>query len=102
MAATNGFFGNLQGPFAADEELFTKIQSECKDNIAEKYNLVVIDNSDLTTGRMPKLHADINNPHFCKNGNAFITNRYIQELTKYFAQDPMCCEYHYIIQTNII
>ena len=29
MAATNGFFGNIQGPFAADEELFTKIQSEC-------------------------------------------------------------------------
>ena len=33
MAATNGFFGNIQGPFAADEELFTKIQSECKDTI---------------------------------------------------------------------
>ena len=29
MAATNGFFGNLQGPFAADEELFTKIQEDC-------------------------------------------------------------------------
>ena len=33
MAATNGFFGNIQGPFAADEELFTKIQSECKDTV---------------------------------------------------------------------
>lgn len=30
MAAINGFFGNIQGPFAADEELFTKIQSEVK------------------------------------------------------------------------
>ena len=33
MAATNGFFGNIQGPFAADEELFTKIQLDCKDTI---------------------------------------------------------------------
>lgn len=33
MAATNGFFGNIQGPFAADEELFTKIQADCKDTI---------------------------------------------------------------------
>lgn len=33
MSATNGFFGMIQGPFSADEELFTKIQSECKDQI---------------------------------------------------------------------
>ena len=29
MAVTNGFFGNIQGPFAADEESFTKIQEDC-------------------------------------------------------------------------
>ena len=33
MAATNGFFGNIQGPFAAGEELFTKIQADCRDSI---------------------------------------------------------------------
>lgn len=33
MAATNGFFGSLQGPFTANEELFIKIQTDCKDTI---------------------------------------------------------------------
>ena len=28
MAAVNGFFGNLQGPFLANQELFTKIEEE--------------------------------------------------------------------------
>lgn len=49
MAATNGFFGNIQGPFAADEELFTKIQSECKDTIEyiSKLGITYIGNFDL-------------------------------------------------------
>lgn len=29
MAATNGFFGHIEGPFAANEEIFTKIQEDC-------------------------------------------------------------------------
>lgn len=33
MAETNGFFGNLQGPFLANEELFTKIQEQCSSQI---------------------------------------------------------------------
>lgn len=33
MAATNGFFGTLQGPFAANEELLILIQADCKDTI---------------------------------------------------------------------
>ena len=49
MAATNGFFGNIQGPFAADEELFTKIQSECKDTIEyiSKLGIHYVGNFDL-------------------------------------------------------
>ena len=33
MAATNGFFGQTQGPFAQNEEIFTKIQSQCLNQI---------------------------------------------------------------------
>ena len=33
MAAINGFFGNLQGPFLANQELFTKIEEECVNQI---------------------------------------------------------------------
>jgi hypothetical protein len=29
MAATNGFFGHIEGPFAANKEIFTKIQQDC-------------------------------------------------------------------------
>ena len=49
MAATNGFFGNIQGPFAAGEELFTKIQSECKDTIEyiSKLGIHYVGNFDL-------------------------------------------------------
>ena len=49
MAATNGFFGNLQGPFAANEELFTKIQSECKGTIEyiSKLGITYVGNFDL-------------------------------------------------------
>ena len=72
------------------------------DQMALKYNALVIDNSDLTTNNYPKLHADIGNPHFCKNGNAFIANRYIEEISKYFAEDPIRCEFGYTVQTNII
>ena len=49
MAATNGFFGNIQGPFAANEEIFTKIQEECKDSIdyISKLGIHYIGNFDL-------------------------------------------------------
>ena len=49
MAATNGFFGNLQGPFAANEELFTKIQMDCKDTIKyiSKLGINCVGNYDL-------------------------------------------------------
>ena len=49
MAATNGFFGNIQGPFAADEEIITKIQSECKDTIEyiSKLGIHYVGNFDL-------------------------------------------------------
>ena len=49
MAAINGFFGNIQGPFAANEELFTKIQEECKDkiNYISKLGVHYVGNFDL-------------------------------------------------------
>ena len=34
MEANNGFFGNIQGPFAANEELFDKIQENCINTIS--------------------------------------------------------------------
>ena len=68
MAATNGFFGNIQGPFAADEELFTKIQSECKDTIEyiSKLGITYVGNFDLDLSgvRWNQLFVRINNIEF--------------------------------------
>ena len=33
MAATNGFFGQLQGPFTANIDLFPQIQEECSNSV---------------------------------------------------------------------
>lgn len=52
MAATNGFFGQLQGPFSANEELFNKIKADCKysneDSIyVTKLGIHIVNNYDL-------------------------------------------------------
>lgn len=70
------------------------------DHIAEKYNLPVIDNSDLGAGAHPELHGGINNPHFGKAGNAFVANRYVARTSEWFAENPLRCEYHYTPRTN--
>ena len=68
MAATNGFFGNIQGPFAANEELFTKIQSECKDTIEyiSKLGITYVGNIDLdlTGKRQKQIFVRINGIEF--------------------------------------
>ena len=68
MAATNGFFGNIQGPFAADEELFTKIQSECKDTIEyiSKLGIHYVGNFDLdlSGARQKQIFVRINGIEF--------------------------------------
>ncbi len=49
MTATNGFFGNLQGPFTANEQLLIKIQADCKNTIKyiSKLGIHYVGNSDL-------------------------------------------------------
>ena len=49
MTATNGFFGNLQGPFLANEELFPKIQEQCLNliNYISKLGIHYVGDFDL-------------------------------------------------------
>ena len=49
MAATNGFFGNIQGPFAANEEIITKIQEDCAYEIdyISKLGIHFVGNADF-------------------------------------------------------
>lgn len=49
MPATNGFFGNLAGPFAANEQLLPKIQEQCINpiNYISKLGIHYVGNFDL-------------------------------------------------------
>lgn len=70
------------------------------DKIAEKYRLLVIDNSDLDQIVKPELHAGLNNPHFGKAGNAFVANRFIQRINEWISEDPLRSEFGYTARTN--
>ena len=57
------------------------------DTIANKYNLSVIDLSDLGFANHPELHANIDNTHFGKAGNIFIANRIANFMQTYFTNN---------------
>lgn len=65
MAATNGFFGNLQGPFNENVELLELIQAECKDqiNYLSKIGIHYVGgfNLDLKGNYFPQIFILINN-----------------------------------------
>ena len=66
MAATNGFFGNLQGPFAANEEVFSLIQANSRYQIQyiEKLGIHYVGNFDLDLQGDSNIHVKINNIDF--------------------------------------
>ena len=70
------------------------------EQIAQRYNLPIIDNSDLSYTNAPVLHGNIANPHFTKAGNIFIANRYIKQLGEWFANNPTRTEYGYTPRSN--
>ena len=56
MAGQNGFFGTIQGPFAADEEIFVKIQEQCKDKIDHLTKLGVHMPGDIDFDILGRVH----------------------------------------------
>lgn len=61
--------------------------------IAEKYNLQIVDMSDLTVANRPELHAGINNPHFGKAGNIYVANRIANAIDAHIASNPTIAEF---------
>lgn len=68
--------------------------------IAERYNLPVINNDDLSYTLHPELHAGVNNPHFGKSGNVFVAHRIAEEIGKYIEINPLRGEFGYTARTN--
>jgi hypothetical protein len=63
------------------------------EKIAEKYGLLLVDNSDLGYTNHAELHCNINNPHFGKAGNLFIANRFAEQIGQYIADSPIRAEF---------
>lgn len=68
--------------------------------IANKYNLQLIDMSDLSNTARPDLHANVANPHFGKAGNIFIANRIVNEVGNRINSNPLLAEFGYTARTN--
>ena len=61
--------------------------------IATKYDLNIIDMSDLLPANYPNLHLGINNVHFGKSGNIYVANRIANDLNSYFASNQLKLEF---------
>ena len=68
--------------------------------IAEKYELLMIDVSELTFTEYPELHLGINNVHLGKAGNIFIANRIIECVSDYFNQNKLRTEFGYSLKQS--
>ncbi|EMG25785.1 SGNH/GDSL hydrolase family protein [Streptococcus parauberis] len=68
--------------------------------IATKYDLNIIDMSDLSPANYPNLHLGINNVHFGKSGNIYIANRIANDLNSYFASNQLKLEFGLTPRTN--
>ena len=88
----------LMNTFASKSNYIT--HNSVIEQIAEKYNLPLIDMSDLSHTNRPELHCGVNNPHFGIAGNVFIANRIVEELAKYFEENPLRCELTYWQRKN--
>ena len=107
MAATNGFFGNIQGPFAADEELFTKIQSECKDTIEyiSKLGIHYVGNFDLDLSgtRQKQIFVRINGIEFQIGSTRMLELEDVAITSIQFVEDTnelVYIDYQYKINNN--
>lgn len=91
MAATNGFFGQIQGPFLKNEEVFTKIQSECLNpiNYISKIGIHFVGNSDLDLEgkRQGKYFVKINDIQFQLGKTRMLELEDVEVTSIKFSQD---------------
>lgn len=69
-------------------------------NIATKYDLHVIDMSDLSVSLHPELHLNNGNTHFGKAGNIYIANRIVQSVNDYYDANRLKLEFGLTPRTN--
>ncbi|AJD83085.1 neck passage structure protein [Streptococcus phage Str-PAP-1] len=82
--------------FGGDIPATNKVINE----IATKYDLNVINLSDLTVTEHPELHLNNGNQHFGKAGNIFIANRIINDVNSYYDANQLKLEFGLTPRTN--
>ena len=65
----NGFFGMIEGPFAANEEIFTKIQEQCRYPIKYINKIGIVYTGSIGSIKFPQIFIILNNIQF-QIGNA--------------------------------
>lgn len=88
MKANNGFFGSLQGPFAANQELFLKIQQSCSKpiNYIKKIGIYYSNNYDLDIEHN-QIYVFINNQKFQLGKTGILEYNDVKITSIYFEQD---------------
>ena len=61
---TNGFFGMIEGPFAANEEVFIKIQEQCRYPIKYINKIGIVYTGSLGSIKFPGISVILNNIQF--------------------------------------
>lgn len=61
---TNGFFGMIEGPFAANEEIFTKIQEQCRYPIKYINKIGIVYTGSLGSIKFPGISVILNGIQF--------------------------------------
>ena len=61
---TNGFFGMIEGPFASNEEIFTKIQEQCLYPIKYISKIGIVYTGNLNSVQYPRFSVKINDIQF--------------------------------------
>ena len=61
---TNGFFGMIEGPFAANEEVFTKIQEQCRYPIRYITKIGIVYTGSLGSIKFPGISVILNGIQF--------------------------------------
>lgn len=69
--------------------------------IADRYELLLLDMSDLGNEEHPELHiGSERNPHFGKAGNLYIAARIVEFLQAFYEKNPLRCEFGIIPSGN--
>ena len=69
--------------------------------IAERYNLLLLDMSDLGNAEHPELHVgSAQNPHLGKAGNLYVADRIVDFLQAFYGEDPLRCEFGIVPAAN--